>query len=328
MEGFEAASDATPDVSSADDFESSSHVHDPSENSTSEPKKKEAPDPLRSVKHKLKVDGREEELDYDDLVKEAQKGRASDKRFREAAEKERAVQERLKRLAQEDLDNDDEIFEVLGAKKAMNFARKIREHQEYYDSLTDQERDLLHERQARESYERQLEEIRQKEEQAQRQQREQKAVATVNREISEALMDAKNMGVPLADLPEVVEGICDEMLAYLDYMDAQEKAGLPITKAPPSAKDVVNKMHGRYRERANLFVGKLPAKDLIKLLSKEQLDGLRQMQVDELYQGSTPPASRNSAQTTDQKPIKPEVEGRRSTDSWFKSMDKRMGIKK
>ena len=43
------------------------------------------PDPLRSIKHKVKIDGKEVEVGYDDLIRDYQLGKASQQRMNEAA---------------------------------------------------------------------------------------------------------------------------------------------------------------------------------------------------------------------------------------------------
>lgn len=54
--------------------------------------------PFKGTKHKLKVNGKEQELDYDEIIKLAQKNSAGDEKLRNAAEKEKQVVAKEKQL--------------------------------------------------------------------------------------------------------------------------------------------------------------------------------------------------------------------------------------
>lgn len=79
MEGA-ASSASTSDVGAAQ------AVTNPKRQTTEASQKDSDSNPFKGTKHKLKVDGREEELDYDEVLARAQKGSAADKKFQEAAQ--------------------------------------------------------------------------------------------------------------------------------------------------------------------------------------------------------------------------------------------------
>jgi hypothetical protein len=53
----------------------------------------EVVEPWRAVKHKIKVNDQEQELDYDDLLRRAQKATGAERRFEEAAQLKKSLQE-------------------------------------------------------------------------------------------------------------------------------------------------------------------------------------------------------------------------------------------
>lgn len=63
-----------------------------------------AKDPFAGTRHKLKVDGREDEVEYEELIKRAQKGTSADKKYQEAAQLQKATTEILQGLATGDKD--------------------------------------------------------------------------------------------------------------------------------------------------------------------------------------------------------------------------------
>ena len=69
-------------------------VETPSEEST-EQTEETVEETVEEKKYKLKIDGEEVEVTEDELIREAQKARASDKRFRDAAQKEKMLTEKL-----------------------------------------------------------------------------------------------------------------------------------------------------------------------------------------------------------------------------------------
>lgn len=79
MEGT-ASSASTSGVGAAE------AVATPKTKTTEAGQKEISENPFKGTKHKLKVDGREEEVDYDQLLENAQKGKAADKKFQEAAQ--------------------------------------------------------------------------------------------------------------------------------------------------------------------------------------------------------------------------------------------------
>ncbi len=79
MEG--AASSASPG-----DIGAGKTVANSPRQTTEASQKEAAENPFKGTKHKLKVDGREEEVEYDQLLENAQKGKAADRKFQEAAQ--------------------------------------------------------------------------------------------------------------------------------------------------------------------------------------------------------------------------------------------------
>lgn len=286
--------------------------------------------PYKGTKHKFKANGKEIEVDYDDLLSKASLAEGANQKFQEAKAMRKELEEKLGRLSNAEADNLDEIIETLGIDKVLKIANTISEKELYWNQLSEEEREDLLYRQKADAALNELEALKGKERQAAQQQAQIEAYNVINDEIGEALALAKAEGVPLADLPEIAEGIVDEMLAFLEFMEREEKEGRKLTSPPPSAKDVVKKLQGKYEERSSTYLKKLNAKQLKSMLSPEQLADLRKEEIDSLYGSNSP---RRTSQQADEviKPFSNQDENQskpRKSDDWFKQMDKKLGVRK
>ena len=286
--------------------------------------------PYKGTKHKFKANGKEIEVDYDDLLSKASLAEGANQKFQEAKVMRKELEDKLGRLSNAEADNLDEIIETLGIDKVLKIANTISEKELYWNQLSEEEREDLLYRQKADAALNELEALKGKERQAAQQQAQIEAYNVINDEIGEALALAKAEGVPLADLPEIAEGIVDEMLAFLEFMEREEKEGRKLTSPPPSAKDVVKKLQSKYEERSGTYLKKLNAKQLKSMLSPEQLADLRKEEIDGLYGSNSP---RRTSQQADEviKPFSNQDENQskpRKSDDWFKQMDKKLGVRK
>ncbi len=314
---LEPAMDSTPDQSPID-----------------APETPETPaiDP-RSIKHKYKANGKEIEVEYDELLSRASKGDGAEEKFNQAAKMRRELEEKLGRLSKSDADNWEDLIEVIGWEKARKFATTLVQKEIEWEELSEPEKERILARQEAQEAKSKLEKYESKEKQTQLQAHQEQAVSIIDQEVSAALAQAKLEGLSVADAPEIVEGVVDELLAYLEYVDREERAGREVKNPPPSAHDVVRKLQARYDERSSSFVKKLSADALRTMLSPEQLKALRQMEIDGLH-GSTPQRAMPRQEKFDS--IDPFATGdksnkpsrRRKSDDWFSAMDKRLGVKK
>lgn len=287
----------------------------------------------RAIKHKYKANGQEIEVDYDELLTRASKGDGAEKKFNEAHRMRQELEQKLGRLSKSDADNWEDLIEVIGWEKARKFATTLVQKEIEWEELSDSDKERILARQEAQEAKSKLEQYESREKQTQLQQHQEQAVSIIDQEVSAALAAAKAEGLSIADAPEIVEGVVDELLAYLEYVDREEAAGREVKNPPPSAHDVVRKLQARYDERSSSFVKKLSADALRGMLTPEQLSALRQMEIDGLH-GST--LSRATPQrekfdsidpfSTSDKSKKPSR--RAKSDDWFAAMDKRLGVKK
>jgi hypothetical protein len=153
----------------------------------------------------------------------------------------------------------------------------------------------------------------------------QQAMKVIDDEIKQVLEAGRKEGLSVADIPEATELIIDEMLAYLEYCDEQEKDGKPIRQAPPSHRDVLQKIQEREDVRSSANIKRLSVEQLRKVLTKEQLSQLRQSEIDQLY-APTQPAGRSTKQTVDSDSRQSSKKTVMSTNDYFKKLDTKYGV--
>lgn len=291
---------------------------------------KEPTDPFRGTKHKIKAKGKEIELDYETLLKKAEKAEGADVVFQEAAatKKElKALQAKIARLSSGEADPF-EVIETMGFENAKKFADTLTRKQLEWEELSEAEQNQVLKDMAAEEDKRKLSAYEKREEEARNAASLNQAMSLIDQEVGEALAFAKEQGLSLAESPRFAEKIVDELLAWLEYAEAEEKSGRSVTTPPPSAKDVAARLLARKTQGTQEYLKKLDVKSLKSMLSKEQLAELRQAEIDDLY--STIPRNASKRQAEDQ--INPfetkKVESPRSSNDWFAAMDKKLGVKR
>jgi hypothetical protein len=301
-------------------------------------------EPWRKVKHRFKAMGEVHEVDYDDLVKRAEKATGAEKRLAEAARKEKEIMGKIDRL--KTVDDFNEVVELLGGdERARPLLEKFlwdkikREEEEA--RLTPAERDARKkadeaERKAKEAQDR-LDALNKAAEDESKAKQRNAANEIINREIEDAIAEAEKEGLSPEDVPYMVEELIQNMILHLEYLEDCEDAGIPATKSPLSPRDVLRKIQEKDTKRTRSWLTKLSPADLKQLLSAEQLEGLRKSEIEALTQPST--LNRATAQrqkAKDATPIDPfeaEKEAKRksrkrpNTRDWFGAADKFYGIR-
>lgn len=323
MSDAAAPAAATPDTSM-----DTSHDADGSEaGQEGQAKTPEVPEYKRQ-KHKYKALGQEYEVDYDELVKRAEKGHGAEKRLAEAAKLEKDIKGRLEKLKNPDAEDFDELIDLIGFDKAQKFAEKLMWDKITWDELPEHEKRARLAQQRADEAERKLQEREQREQEEHRTKLQQQAFEVIEKEISQVLEEGKKSGLSVADIPDAKELIIDEMIAYLEYVDQMEESGQPIRQSPPSHADVLRKIQEQFDTRSSAYLKRLSAEQLTKVLTKEQLAALRQQEIDQLY-APIPQAgrSKNPQDVIDPFAAKPSKKAQRvmRTDDYFKKMDERFG---
>lgn len=278
----------------------------------------------KKQKHRYKSNGQEVEVDYDELVKRAQKADGLDKRLAEVAKTEKEIKARLEKLKDPQADDFNELIELIGFDKAKKFADKLVWDSLQWDELPDHEKQRRIAQHRAETAEQKLQRLEDERAEAQQQQMNQQAMQVIDKEISDVLAAAKKEGMPIADNPAVTEMIIDEMLAYLQYVETEEAAGRPIRNSPPTHMDVLRKIQDRENNRSSAYMKHLSVEQLMSVLSKEQLAALRQAEIDQLY-APTRGNGRAQKQGFDQSPQQrsSKTQQKLKTEDYFKKMDER-----
>ena len=265
------------------------------EQTATEPTAQEIQD-YRKMKHRIKVDQEELELDYDDLIREAQKGRSADKRFKEAAaarkEAEAFLQDPWGYLKQKGKDPY-EVAESL-------LLEKIR-----WESLSEEQQEALRAKMELEDYKRRDEDRQKAEAEAERQRISQQAIQEIDQDIADAL---KSIG--RKPTPRLIARIAENLIAHLD------KSGERV-----SAKQILGRVQSEYREDLREYLTHMTPEQLREFLPKELLDGLRKADVEKVLASDPARSKRRIVSTEAQPGVKP-----RKAMSWdevFAEKDKR-----
>jgi hypothetical protein len=263
----------------------------------------EVNDFLKSRKHRVKVDGKESEVDFDELVKGYSHGAAANARMREAAEAKKQLQEMQARERQllEHLKKPDSLFEL--AKKAgvdvEGYAHDLVLKKYQYEMMTPEERERFHEKQELESYrDRERKEAEAKKAQELEQYRQQ-AVTDLETNIVKHLES-----LPSVPSPAVVGRAIDAMIEA-------NHAGVDL-----SIEDAFKKANGWFeKERKSIFDAELRAllesgevpKELAEAVRKKDLAALRR---------EPPKRTTPVAQAQKEKPL-------RNMDDFFNDLERK-----
>jgi hypothetical protein len=289
---------------------------------------------FKGTKHRYKAMGKEYEVEYDKLIERASKAHGAEERFSQAKKLEEETKARLSRLKDPSNEDWQELIELIGYDKAVKWARNLVWDEIQWEELPEAERRARLAEKKAQDVERKLSEREKAEAEARKQALEADAVEAVDREISEALEEARKEGIDPDDFPELVEYTVDTLMAYLEQLEEDERAGRQPRGAPPKPIDVIRQYKERFDKNATSYLKKIPAERLRSMLTPEQLSALRQAEIDDLY-APIPSGTRGRSKDAD-KPLSPifdekqpgtrgRSERRMKSDDWFKAMDRRFG---
>lgn len=291
-------------------------------------------DPLRATKHKYKANGKDIEVDYDELLARASKAEGADQKFAEAKQVQRQLKElesKLGRLSKADENNFLEMVEMIGWEKAQNFANTLVKKQLEWEELSEQDqRALLRERELEER-EARLQDFESNEARKRDETSRSAALEAVDKEISSVVQIADEAGLSVARSPKFVEDVVDVYLSYLEYVDREEAAGRDVNSPPPTPIEVARIVQQRYDELSGGYLKKLKGSDLKSMLSPEQLKELRESQIDDLYVMNPRDSGKQKTASDSINPFEEKSntssKGKPSED-WFKAMDKKLGVRR
>lgn len=256
----------------------------------------------KGTKHKLVIDGKEEELDYDDVLSYAQKAKASDKKFSQAAEMRKAVENFMENLQQgQDYDR---LVQIMGEQRAVEWAEKLLLKKLEYDEMTPEQKRIFELEQRTKSFEEQEKKRKADEENHQRMAARNQAVQEIDTEIGQALQSLGRRPTP-----RLVARIAEQMLASLSSQDGKR---MPANEA-------MKRVLGEYQQDHAEYFNELSVEEALKVLPKKLLDGIRKAQVEAI----TSPLHGKTAKKTDSTSIT-KNKRRMTSDDWFSSMEKKL----
>ena len=278
-----------------------------SEVSTEAPEETEKPISYSGTRHKVKVDDKEEEIDYDELVKGYQKGKAGDKRLREAAQLRQNVEALLKNLKSGDHGN---LVKLLGKDTAKKMAEKLLLEEIEYEELPEHEKTIRQLQREKEEYESKLKEQETQRQTLERQRLEKEAGDKIQQDMVDAVQKAGVKPTPRV------------FARMAEYMEAYHHAN---NKMLP-AKEALNIVREEVPKEYFAFTDSLTDDALIdhvKQLPKRVLDAVRKDAVKSVL--SQNPVGKGTDKNETPTPRKSkEADRRMTTDDWFNRMEQRL----
>lgn len=275
----------------------STSSQDPQANSASPQSPPADLEPWKKVKHKVKVDGNETEVGYDDLVTDYQLRQASNARLRQAAEQQKQLQDLWNRA-------DPDAFFKARKMDPHEWAEKILIDRLKLQKMSPEERKAhevrLQEQEEREAFKRDKEAF----EEGQKQTITQQAVRDLDSQITNAFKAIGRSPDPL----------------LVDLMARRMEMDLDNDQAPNAERAlafVTQDLDRRIQHRLE----NMTADDLRQALPKKLLDDLRKQDV-ELVRSQSP--ARSNGQQGTSRPPSPKGKARGSTDSWFSAIEEKL----
>lgn len=257
---------------------------------------------FRSSKHKIKVHDKESEVDYDTLIRLAQKGTGADEVFRSAAAKEKKFAALLDRAKEGDLD----WIEEIAGPKAREWAEKRLLREIELEQMSPEKREAMKERARAEKAEKELKTREEREQDAKMESFRQAAAQEIDTKLDEAF---KKAGLPMT--PSRIERVAQ----YLDASLSVDGALLDPAKA-------IARVQAEMRADAREILESLSAADLREFLPRKVLDAIRKGDVED---ARAQDPLRRTTQDAPPRRITDAKQKRMSTDDYFNKLEKKFG---
>ena len=253
---------------------------------------------FKGTKHRVKIDGSEAEVDYDELIKAYQTGKASTKRFTEAAQKEKQVAQFLSAIKEDPFT----ALQQLGVENVDEIAERRIADRIRWEMMPEDERERLELKKKLQQYEQKEQSYKKQQEEAQYQLEMAQALKEVDEEIGAEL---KKSGTKPS--PKVVARLAEIMLASLENGER-----MPASKAYARSQDML-------RGEVVDYITSLPLEKAIEILPAEWVQQLRKHFVSQVTDGK-PFSTRTPTGTGPSKSTKQPI---KSTDEFFKRLEKK-----
>lgn len=269
----------------------------------------EATTPTESIpaipqKIKVKVDGQENEVDLDEITRDYQKYKSSDKRYQEAAEMRRQVDTLLSRAQQGDLSW---LKGLVSQEQIRKFAEsELLEHIEW-ESKPEIEREAISAKREAERLRKEIEEITQTREREEASKIEEKAYQEIEADIVDAI---KDLGMNFKVTPLFIRRIAEQMHAQL--VASNDPHARPTAKL--AASRALKGVEADVREMLQV----LPLEQVLEMLPPSLRKAMRQQDVN-LARSQAP--FMGARQTKGTSGVKKPV--RTTTDDFFSKIEKK-----
>ncbi len=286
-----ASASAAPDVNASTEAASSEQA--------------EAVADYRKIKHKLKTNNREEELDYDEVIRRAQKSSAADEVFRSASAKEKKLADLIDKSKKGDLAW---LEEMVGDEPLTKWAEqkllKMIERQE----MSPEQRELLEERARREKLEGELKSREDQETETRQTQLRHQVAESLDGKINEAF---KAASLPMT--PGRLERVAQYMHASL---------GTPEGTLLDPAK-ALERVKSEIQSDARELLEGMTVEELSAFLPRKLRDALRLADVADVRAQNDP--MRRPTQDKDNRRLSQTKQKRMSTDQFFNQLERKLG---
>ncbi len=258
------------------------------------------------TKHRVKIDDAEQEVEYDELVRGYQKGRAANERFQRASEMQKAVTGLIERARQGDLDWLDDVG--VSDEQARKWAEKrLLKHIEY-EQMSPEQREVMKLRREKAQYEAERQKAQSEQQQVAAARAEQQAFHEIDTEISEAIA-----ALGKKPSPRLVRRMAEQMMASLSDDDGTR---MPAQRAAKEA------WQGLVVDAESLISEMGPA-DVLALLERAgKRDIVRREFVNEAV--AQAPSRAGSQAPVKDTPRRDKLK-RMTTDEWFNRLNKKVG---
>lgn len=218
---------------------------------------------FKGTKHKVRVEGQEFEVDYDDLLTGYQKAQASSKRFQEASKIHQESKPVIEALEKGDIKF---LVNKLGPDRAKQLFEDYLVEQMEYESLSPIEKKAIEAERRAKQLEEQLEARKKQDAEAEQKEKLTKAHDEVDAQVSEAL---KKIGKK--PTPRLVVRIVDEMISDMT-------TGNDTFDADKASAKAIRSVHQDISE----FLSDMSAADAIQILPPQLLKAIREYEVQQV----------------------------------------------
>ncbi len=274
--------------------------------------------PVQSERRKIKIDGHEEEVDVDAVLKDYQKYKASEKRFQEAASLRKEAQTKedlVQGLLQKAQTGDLSWLKGLVPEDTLRgwAESQLLEHIDW-TSKSEIEREAIMAKRERDDLKRQMEEITNTKQREQATKLEEQAYQTIESDIVEAV---QAIGYDSKVTPRYIRRIAEQMRASLEASEDPQSAPLP-------AKEAASRAFKGLKVDAQELLSVLPLNEVLELLPPAVRKAIRRADVDDAI--AQAPMMRARKELGPQDPSKPKSNLRHSSsEDAFKELEKRFG---